>query len=89
MNPEERMERIERALGTLAQVQSVHAENLGQLIGAVNVHVDWSHAAIGELTTTISKFVEGSDARMRRLEENLDALIRAITAEHSNGHRSN
>jgi len=29
--------------------------------------------------------VDAADARMKRLEENLDGLIRAITAEHQNG----
>jgi hypothetical protein len=29
--------------------------------------------------------VDAASARTTRLEDNLDALIRAITAEHSNG----
>jgi len=33
----------------------------------------------------IARYVESADARMKRIEENLDALIRAITAEHTNG----
>jgi hypothetical protein len=33
----------------------------------------------------LDHFARSSDTRMRRIEENLDALIRAITAEHSNG----
>jgi hypothetical protein len=40
---------------------------------------------IGGLATSISHYVDGADAGRRRLEENLDGLIRAITAEHSNG----
>ena len=40
---------------------------------------------IGSMATSIGKYVDAADARMMRLEENLDGLIRAITAEHSNG----
>jgi ABC-type transporter Mla subunit MlaD len=40
---------------------------------------------LAELVQTVSRFVNSSDARMTRIEQNLDALIRAITAEHSNG----
>jgi len=41
--------------------------------------------ALASMATSIGKSAEAADARMRRLEENLDGLIRAITAEHSNG----
>jgi hypothetical protein len=41
--------------------------------------------AIAEMVASVGKYVEAADARMTRLEENLDGLIRAITAEHSNG----
>jgi hypothetical protein len=41
--------------------------------------------SISSLATTIDKYVSAADARMKRLEENLDGLIRAITREHSNG----
>jgi hypothetical protein len=37
------------------------------------------------LAESIGRYVDAADARTRRLEDNLDALIRAITAEHSNG----
>jgi hypothetical protein len=30
-------------------------------------------------------FLSAADARMTRIETNLDGLIRAITAEHTNG----
>lgn len=42
-------------------------------------------ASIGDLARTVDKYVDAADARMRRIEENLDGLIRAITREHSNG----
>jgi hypothetical protein len=41
--------------------------------------------SVNELAVTVNKYVEAADARMRRIEENLDGLIRAITREHSNG----
>jgi hypothetical protein len=37
------------------------------------------------LTESVAHYVDAADARMKRIEENLDGLIRAITAEHSNG----
>ncbi len=40
---------------------------------------------IATMAESIGKYVEAADARMKRLEENLDGLIRAITAEHTNG----
>ncbi len=39
----------------------------------------------GVLVESISKYVDAADARMKRIEDNLDALIRAITVEYSNG----
>jgi hypothetical protein len=37
------------------------------------------------MAASIGKYVDAAEARTKRLEENLDGLIRAITAEHSNG----
>ena len=44
-----------------------------------------TNKAIADLTATVDRYVTAADARMRRIEENLDGLIRAITSEHSNG----
>jgi hypothetical protein len=41
--------------------------------------------AISQLVRIIGSYADSADARMKRIEENLDGLIRAITAEHSNG----
>ena len=41
--------------------------------------------SINELAVTVNRYVDAADARMRRIEDNLDGLIRAITREHSNG----
>ena len=37
------------------------------------------------LVASVTGYVDASNAHMTRLEENLDGLIRAITAEHGNG----
>jgi hypothetical protein len=39
---------------------------------------------LSQLNQTVNKIIDSSDARMKRIEQNLDALIRAIKAEHSN-----
>jgi hypothetical protein len=41
--------------------------------------------SVNELAVTVTRYVDAADARMKRIEENLDGLIRAITSEHSNG----
>lgn len=40
---------------------------------------------IADMAASVGKYVDAAEARTKRLEENLDGLIRAITAEHSNG----
>ena len=40
---------------------------------------------IASLAETFGHYADAANARTARLEENLDALIRAITTEHSNG----
>ena len=41
--------------------------------------------AVSELAQSVCRYVDSADARMKVIEANLDALIRAIMAEHSNG----
>ncbi len=74
MTAEERFERIEN--GWL-QIQTA--------LKSVIDSQARTNETIGELAASIGHYVDAADARMRRLEENLDGLIRAITAEHSNG----
>lgn len=78
----ERFERIEANLEGLTR-GSVEVNNLQQALVAAQLN---TQAAIDELVVTVSRFVEDTDARLKRTETNLDALIRAITADHSNGH---
>jgi len=81
MTPEERFERIEANLQKTSELQTVLVEaqirlteSLSSLTASVNAHVDEARAYATE-----------SRARMAQMEANLDALIRAITAEHKNG----
>jgi hypothetical protein len=41
--------------------------------------------SVNEFAVTVTSYVDAADARMKRIEENLDGLIRAISSEHSNG----
>jgi hypothetical protein len=49
---------------------------------AAQVRLTESMIAMNE---SITRYVDAGDARMKRMEENLDGLIRAITREHTNG----
>jgi len=66
--------------------------NINRLTGVVEDMAALSEKRAAELhtaqmrsETAIARYVEAADARMKRIEENLDALIRAITSEHANG----
>jgi len=74
MTTEERFERIENELAVIVQAQHGIVES--QRIQA---------ETLNQLMQTIGAYVESSNARMKRVEDNLDGLIRAITAEHTNG----
>ena len=52
------------------------------LLEAAHQRIEASHES---LEAAIRQYVEVADARMRRIEDNLDGLIRAITSEHTNG----
>ena len=41
--------------------------------------------SLNTLAVSVTKYVDAADARMKRIEENLDGLIQAITREHTNG----
>jgi hypothetical protein len=74
MTAEQRLERIEN--GWLEIQQALKA--------VIQVQTN-TNERIASLAESIGVYVGAADARTRRLEDNLDALIRAITAEHSNG----
>jgi hypothetical protein len=74
MTPEDRFQRIEGSLEAVAEALKglIEAQTRGQ-------------ETLRILTESIGQYVGAADARMTRIEANLDGLIRAITAEHSNG----
>jgi hypothetical protein len=81
MTTEERFERIEVAL-------QATAEGLLQnqtLLKTVLEMQSRNQETLSAFMESISDYVDKADVRMKRIEENLDALIRAITAEHGNG----
>ena len=92
MTTEERLERIEngwfdiqQALKAVIQVQanaSARIDGLAESLKTViQVQANTSDR-IASLAESIGQYVDAANARTRRLEDNLDALIRAITAEH-------
>jgi len=92
MTPEARFERIESNLLALTEANRVSAEAQAAwqkdfrmaMNGLVESHA-MTQKSLATLTASIAGYVDQSNARVQRLEENLDALIRAITSEHSNG----
>jgi hypothetical protein len=74
MTAEERFEQIESGLAAVVQAQR----------GVVEVQ-RMNSETLSQLMQTVGRFVDSSDERMKRIEQNLEALIRAIAAEHSNG----
>jgi hypothetical protein len=74
---EERFERIEADLQAAAATLKLTAADLQQ-----------TTEALGVLATAIGSYTEASNQRMKRMEENLDALIRALTVAHTNGKKA-
>jgi hypothetical protein len=74
MTTEERFERIENELAVIVQAQ--HG-----IVESPRVQAE----TLNQLMQTIGAYVESSNARMKRVEDNLDGLIWAIAAEHTNG----
>jgi flagellar biosynthesis GTPase FlhF len=99
MTTEERFERIESNLLAMteanramteanraaAEEQAAWQKDFRKAMdGLVESHA-LQQKSLATLTASITAYVDESNARVKRLEENLDALIRAITSEHSNG----
>jgi hypothetical protein len=74
MTTEERFERIENGWLDIQQALKTTIDAQTR-----------TNQTIASMAESIAHYAGAADARMRRLEENLDGLIRAITAEHSNG----
>jgi hypothetical protein len=92
--PEEKTEidaEVSEAFVLLIEGQRRTDVSLGKLIATVQELAGLTekravelHTAQMRSETAITKYVEAADARMRRIEDNLDALIRAITSEQAN-----
>jgi flagellar biosynthesis chaperone FliJ len=85
MTPEERFERIENNLLQLTQSQITFERSWNDKIIALTDSQTTLNKAINELTASVTSYVDAATTRMAQMEANLDALIRLITAEHSNG----
>jgi hypothetical protein len=88
MTTEQRLDRIETELGgvsaillRVAEIQERQMVTMRDLTGALSHLTD----RVTNLTESIALQANAADLRMKRIEENLDGLIRAITADHSNG----
>ena len=85
MTPETRFAEIETSLKLTAQILQTLAQSHGAAINKLAEAQASNQASQQALNESITRYVDAAEARSKRLEENLDALIRAITAEHSNG----
>lgn len=84
--------RTKQALAELAEGQVRTDKVLADLMRTLAESRIETDKALADLMRTseafaanVNRYVDAADARMKRIEENLDALIRAITSEHSNG----
>ncbi|MGA2120041.1 MAG: hypothetical protein ABSH56_35550 [Bryobacteraceae bacterium] len=87
-NTNERIDSLAESLKLVIQVQTNANERIDGLAESLKIVIQIqtnTNERISVLVESIGQYVDASDARTRRLEDNLDALIRAITAEHSNG----
>jgi hypothetical protein len=81
MTPEDRFQRIEGSLRAVADSQLALQ---GALMGLIEAQTR-NQETLRVFTESVSQYAGAADARMTRLEANLDGLIRAIAAEHANG----
>ena len=77
--------KLQALLEQLIESQTRTDRTVYELAKTVTNYVDAANAAHTGLTESIAQYVAAADARMKRIEENLDGLIRAITREHTNG----
>jgi hypothetical protein len=89
---EQALKGLTQSLKGLTEAGELQQRNQGALTEAIasyaanaDARAQQTDATIRELAAAVTRYVDAADARMKRIEENLDALIRAITLEHSNG----
>lgn len=87
-NSDKRIDGLAESFGIAIQVQANTDKRIDGLAESLKIVIQLqtnTNETISGLAESIGQYVDAADARTRRLEDNLDALIRAITAEHSNG----
>jgi len=82
LSTEDRFRPIEATLQTVAE-RVLQTEGIVITIAESSAR---TQGMISDVMRTLDRYMESSNARMTRIEENLDALIRAIPAEHTNAH---
>jgi len=92
LTSEERFESIERDLAAAAALSLRNEQGIQSLQAAQQANIAALQANIAALADAakllgerVADYVSAGEASMRQMEANLDALIRIITAEHSNG----
>ncbi len=79
---------VQKAIGGIqAAVEGMQVAVGGMQVaigGLIEAHTR-NQETLRVLTESFSRYTVAADARMTRIEVNLDGLIRAITAEHGNG----
>ena len=70
--------RNEQAIKKVVELQDVQSRTITKM-------AETFEAAHKSLASEVAAYVADSRERMKQMEANLDALIRIITAEHSNG----
>ena len=80
------------SLDQITQTFGRHVDSTDARMKRIEESVGGLAQTVGHLTQTVNglgekmdRYMDLADARMNRLEENLDVLIRANTADHSNG----
>jgi len=60
-------------------------EAITEYVKSSSVSNRMTQDAITNLAETVEKFAISAEIRMKILEQNMDALIKLITSQHSNG----
>jgi hypothetical protein len=80
--------RTDKTVGDLAVIMTKYvdaADERAKRMEDAHTRMEDAHTRLNE---SIDRYTVAADARMRRIEENLDGLIRAITSEHGNGRKN-
>jgi hypothetical protein len=77
--------RTDKSVGDLAVLIGQSHDRLEQSHDRLEAAHLKTEESLQALNLSIQRFTDAANERYKRLEENLDGLIRAITREHSNG----